>query len=254
MGQILIAIFLLDVHTSSTDTAALSGIAAISGTCALTDDGNVKCWGWGDSGLLGNGGTTNSNTPVDVCQRAKTGVETTCPTLADISSISSGTYHHCALTDSGTLKCWGRGSEGRLGNGATTQVNSIPVNVRTSSTNSDDLSGVFQISLGSGHSCAVMDDSSIKCWGRGIVGQLGNGATTTQSSPVDVHTSADNSDALSDIASLGIGGNHSCVITNDATVKCWGGGSNGQLGNGATDNSSTPVDVLGGRKWTVVAP
>ena len=241
----------VDVHTSSTDTAALSGIAAISGTCALTNDGNVKCWGWGDSGLLGNGGTTDSNTPVDVCQRAKTGVETTCPALADISSISSGGYHRCALTDSGPIKCWGRGSDGRLGNGATTATNSYPVNVRTSSGNSDDLSGVSQISLGNSHSCVVMDDSSIKCWGEGANGRLGNGATTDQSSPVDVHTSADNSDALSDIASVSGGGNYTCALTLDGTVKCWGEGNSGELGNGATTDSSTPVDVLGGRKWSV---
>ena len=244
----------VEVHTSSTDTDALSGIAAISGICALTDDGNVKCWGLGSYGRLGNGGTTNSNTPVDVCARAKTGVETTCPALADIAAIAATSSHRCALTDSGTLKCWGRGSSGRLGNGATTQANSIPVNVRTSSGNSDDLSGVESISLGGEHSCAVMDDSSIKCWGDGGNGRLGNGATTDQSSPVDVHTSADNSDALSDIANLSLGTPQTCAVTNDTTVKCWGDGNSGQLGNGATDSSSYPVDVLGARKWTLSAP
>ena len=138
----------VDVHTDSGNSDALSGIAAISGLCALTDSGNVKCWGAGDNGQLGNGGTTNSNTPVDVCARAKTGAETTCPALADIAAISTGEYHRCALTDSGTLKCWGDGSQGQLGNGATTATNSYPVDVRTSSSNSDDLSGVESISLG----------------------------------------------------------------------------------------------------------
>ena len=244
----------VDVHTDSGNSDALSGIAAIGGPCALTDDGNVKCWGWGNYGRLGNGGTSHSNTPVDVCQRAKTGAETTCPALADIAAISAGQYHRCALTDSGTLKCWGRGSDGRLGNGATTTTNSIPVNVRTSSGNSDDLSGVEKIALGVEHSCALMNDSSVKCWGEGGEGRLGNGATTDQSSPVDVHTSSDNSDALSDIASVSGGGEHTCALTLDSTVKCWGKGDHGRLGNGATDDSSYPVDVLGGRKWTVVAP
>ena len=55
-------------------------------------------------------------------------------------------------------------------------------------------------------------------------GRLGNGATTSQTSPVDVHTSSDNSDALSDIAGLSGGGYHTCAITNDGTVKCWGNG------------------------------
>ena len=95
--------------------------------------------------------------------------------------------------------------------------------------------------------------ASVKCWGRGINGRLGNGAVNQKTALIDVHTSADNSNALSDIASLGIGGSHSCVITNDGTVKCWGEGNNGQLGNGATTDSSYPVDVLrvaeNGQSW-----
>ena len=99
-----------------------------------------------------------------------------------------------------------------------------------------------------------MSDSSVKCWGQGNNGKLGNGATTDQSPPVDVHTSADNSDALSDMASLSLGTSQTCAVTNDATVKCWGQGNYGQLGNGGTTDSSYPVDVVGVRKWTLSAP
>ena len=79
------------------------------------------------------------------------------------------------------------------------------------------------------HSLRCLDkgDSSVKCWGNGgNDGRLGNGATTTQSSPVDVHTSSDNSDTLSDIAASVSAGRcqHNCALTLDSTVKCWGDG------------------------------
>ena len=78
-----------------------------------------------------------------------------------------GIYHHCALTDSGTpLKCWGRGSKGRLGNGERTLGKFNPSQCSAQAlANSDNLSGVSQIFLGNHHTCALMDDSSVKCWG-----------------------------------------------------------------------------------------
>ena len=245
----------VDVHTDSGDTNALSGIEAISGTCALTDSGNVKCWGYGDSGALGNGGTSHSNTPVTVCERAKTDVETTCPALANIVAISAemNSGHRCALNDSGALKCWGSGNEGQLGNGATTSTNSYPVDVRTSSSNSDAIEGIEKVSVGHEYTCAVTDSGTVKCWGGGDNGRLGNGGTSRKTSPVDVVIDS-GGDLLNDIASMGAGNQHICAVTLDGTVKCWGKGNNGRLGHGATDDSSYPVDVIGGRKWTVVAP
>ena len=126
---------------------------------------------------MGNGGTSNSNTPVDVCARAKTGVETTCPALANIVAISAEAVsnHRCALNDSGSLKCWGDGTYGQLGNGATTTANSYPVDVRTSSSNSDAIGGVEKVSVGYWHTCASLILEPLNAGEREIVDNLAMG-------------------------------------------------------------------------------
>ena len=230
----------VDVHTSSEDHNPLGGITSISSggwhTCALTTDRNVKCWGAG-SGRLGNGATGNALTPVDV----HTSSEDHNP-LGGITSISSGGWHTCALTTDGNVKCWGYGSYGRLGNGATGNT-LTPVDVRTSAEDASPLSGIDAISAGHSYTCALTTDGNVKCWGYGKAGRLGNGDNTGYVlTPVDVHTSSEDPSPLSGIAAISVSPSHTCALTTDGNVKCWGSGD-GRLGNGATDNTLTPVDV-----------
>ena len=233
----------VDVHTSSEDPNPLSGITAINSgdwhTCALTTDRNVKCWGGaGGSGRLGNGATGDALTPVDV----HTSTEDSSP-LSGIAAISSGGWHTCALTTDGNVKCWGYGFNGRLGNGATGHT-LTPVDVHTNSEDASPLSGIDAISAGHSHTCALTTDGNVKCWGSGGSGKLGNGATGSKSTPVDVHTSSEDPNPLSSIAAISVNAYHTCALTTDGNVKCWGSGSIGQLGNGDTDiSASTPVDV-----------
>jgi alpha-tubulin suppressor-like RCC1 family protein len=208
-----------------TKTYSDSSTAAVSAgglhTCALTTVGGVKCWGTNDFGQLGDGTFTSRTTPVDV------------PGLASgVAAVSAGYFHTCALTTAGGVKCWGANASGQLGDG-TIYDRRTPVGVSGLS------SGVAAISLGLDHTCALTTVGGLKCWGYNDSGQLGDGTNTHRAAPVDV------SGLTSGVAGVSAGGFHTCALTMAGGVKCWGYNFYGQLGDGATTNRATPVDVSG---------
>jgi len=191
-------------------------------TCALTSGGGVKCWGYNYQGQLGDGTTTSRATAVDV------------PGLnSGVASISAGSFHTCALTTGGGVKCWGYNFFGQLGLGAVTQSNTV-VDVPGLS------SGVASISAGGYHTCALMVGGGVKCWGQGLYGQLGDGAGAQSATPVDV------SGLASGVASISAGGIHTCAVTLAGAVKCWGYNAWGEIGDGTSGTDRfTPVAVSG---------
>ena len=110
---------------------------------------------------------------------------------------------------------------------------------RTDSASANPLTNVASVEAGAGHACAVTTAGAIKCWGLNVAGALGDGTTTTRLIPVDVVGLG------SDVASVSAGNAHSCAVTIDGGVKCWGYNIHGQIGDGTTTNSSVPVDVVG---------
>ena len=149
-----------------------------------------------------------------------------------VVAIAAGWYHNCALTAAGGLKCWGYGAQGQLGNGSTaTQPTPVDVTGLTS--------GVAAVAAGAFHTCALTTAGGMKCWGRGDLGQLGDGTTFFRQVPVDV------SGLASGVSSIALGWDHSCAITTAGGLKCWGYNSNGQLGDGTNADKSSPVDVAG---------
>ncbi|MGA9519827.1 MAG: hypothetical protein WBV82_00100 [Myxococcaceae bacterium] len=253
-----------------------SGVVSVSAgaqfTCALTSAGGVKCWGYNDAGRLGDGSTTNRREPVDVVglstgvRQLITGWAHACALTAaggvkcwgqnldgelgdgtevsrfepvDVIGLTSGVVqvtargtHTCALSVGGGVKCWGANAVGQVGDG-TRDERTAPVDVNGLS------SGVEQISAGTVHTCALLSEGGVKCWGHNTFGQLGNGANTNSLVPVDAVN------LPTEIAQLALGGHHTCVLTAAGGAKCWGFNHSGQLGDGSTTDRSQPVDVSG---------
>jgi alpha-tubulin suppressor-like RCC1 family protein len=202
-----------------------SGIARISAggshTCVVTTAEAALCWGLIVSGQLGDGTKESTSTPVDVSGLS-----------SEVRSISAGGDHTCAVTTAGSAWCWGYNHDGPLGDG-TTEDRVTPVAV-------DGLtSGVVAISAGDRHTCALMSDRSVRCWGARDHGQLGDGRISLypRSTPVRV-------EGLSrGVTSLSAGREHTCVVTTAGAAKCWGRGDWGQLGDWHMQDRPRPVSV-----------
>jgi alpha-tubulin suppressor-like RCC1 family protein len=201
------------------------GVVAISAgqyhTCAVIAGGGVKCWGDNTYGELGDGTTTNSATPVDV-------VGLTNPAV----TVAVGQYFTCALTELGGVQCWGDNSSGQLGDGMNTERHS-PGEV------SGLTMGVGAITASANHVCALLEWGSVECWGENSAGPLGDGTFTNRNAPVPVVGLSEGVQAVS------TGYGHTCALTGEGGVKCWGWNPFGELGNGTFTSSNTPVEVVG---------
>ncbi|MGC9079806.1 MAG: RCC1 domain-containing protein [Nanopusillaceae archaeon] len=137
-------------------------------TCAVLSDGTVKCWGDNYYGQLGDGTDVTRYTPVTV------------QGISNAVAIAAGYSHTCALLSDGTVKCWGDNEGGQLGdNGKAFSFSYTPVTVQ-------NLSNVVAIAAGWDHTCAVLSDGTVKCWGDNEGGQLGDGTNITRYTPVTV--------------------------------------------------------------------
>jgi prepilin-type N-terminal cleavage/methylation domain-containing protein len=215
-------------------TGALSGktmasvYASGNNSCALSIDGLAYCWGYNAQGMLGNGTTTNTNTPVAVTTSGVLSGKT-------ISSLALGGLDTCALA-SGQVYCWGYNGFGEVGDSTTIQrTTAVAVNT------SGALSGKTVVAIGGGSfsNCAATSDGNAYCWGDNANGRLGNNSTTDAYSPVAV----DKTGVLSGKSvTQVIAGATACAIASGAAY-CWGAGTAGQLGNNSSADSWVPVAV-----------
>ncbi|MEZ4867554.1 MAG: C13 family peptidase [Caldilineaceae bacterium] len=209
-------------YSTSLGSQEISGVSQITAghyfACALFSSGGVKCWGFGEYGKLGNGSTQGSSMPVDV-----TGL------TSNVRMITAGTDHACAALTDRSVKCWGRNNYGQLGDGlATDQYMPVEVaNLRST---------VSSIRTGRSHTCALLDDGGVQCWGENAAGQLGNGMIMRSNTPVDV------SGLNTGVIAIDVGGDHACALLNNETVKCWGDNRSGQIGPGQ-DYYTTPITI-----------
>ena len=188
-----------------------SVIAEVSGggrhTCARKQDGTVWCWG----------GFGVSPVPMPVTglgNRAR--------------QLSAGGAHTCAVLEDATLWCWGSNSDGQLGDG--TGIDSgVPVQVAALGAN------VASVGAGAFHTCAVLKDGTLWCWGLNEDRQLGDGTHTSRLSPVAI--------ALTGVDEVAPGSGQTCAVLKDGTLWCWGRNDDGQLGLGNRMLTPLPAQV-----------
>jgi alpha-tubulin suppressor-like RCC1 family protein len=135
--------------------------------------------------------------------------------------------------------CWGYGGYGQLGNGKSGNeyISGKPVAV-------SDITSAKSVVAGENHTCALLSEGTISCWGSNSYGQLGNGKTDDSAVPVTVTDSSGS--PVKEVATLVAGTSSTCAALTDGTALCWGNNASGQLGNGKTDNSPNPVKAAFG--------
>ena len=192
-------------------------------TCAIREDLTLWCWGMNNYGQLGHGTTSQGTMPAVV----------QLPSGITPLAVTVGGNHACALDDAGAVYCWGYNNEGQLGLGNTTQSDS-PIQVTLPAS-----TRALAISAGEAHTCAILDDQSITCWGRNTYGQVGDGTTDNRQQPTSVILSGQNDPVM--IAS---GFQSTCALFDDGSLQCWGRNAYGELGIGSTVDSASPQSVL----------
>jgi alpha-tubulin suppressor-like RCC1 family protein len=206
-------------------------------TCALLDTGAVRCWGRNSSGELGYGHQRNIGD--DETPASAGDVQIGGPVIRLALQGSSA----CALLDTGALRCWGYALDGQLGYGNITQIgdNEVPA-----SAGDVPLGGsAMEVAVGGAHTCAILDTGAVRCWGSSQFGQLGYANTDTIG---DNETPASAGNVLLGGAALRIalGGSFSCALLDTGGVRCWGYGSDYQLGYGSFRNigdDETPASI-----------
>jgi len=217
-------------NTAGSIYSASTLSASFHFTCALLDDNTMKCWGRNtDFGFLGTGDYINRYTPATT-QLGDNGGDSTA------NGVSSYGHHTCAIMINGSTKCWGEDWNGQVGHGVNWGWHDTPYPTTWPAGRT-----ATQISMGGHHSCAIMDDLSLWCWGDNSYGQIGNGGSNGAS---DVTTPEEiNLPGGRGAISITAGWHHTCAILDDNSGWCWGENDAGQLGDGTNVSKNLPTEV-----------
>jgi len=209
----------------------------IDGSCAILDDRSLKCWGYNETGALGQGDFHDRGDKPGEMGDALLPVDLGSGRVAVAVSVSAGSSAVCAILDDASLKCWGSNSNGLLGLGDEVYRGVAPGQMGDALPRVDLGSGrtVRNVSVGSLRACAILDDASVKCWGYNTLGLLGLGDTKHRGDDMGEMGNALAAVSLGS-GSLGaqvsVGSFHTCARFQSGAVKCWGDGAFGELGLG----------------------
>lgn len=205
-------------------SSATAVAAGYGHTCALISDGSVRCWGDNSEGQLGHFTSISPSAPVAV------------DSVSSVKQVVANDVRSCTMSGTGNIvQCWGHNQWGEVGNGNTTEQDTpVPV------VNLPSSPSVLSVATGAGHTCTLMSDGTLRCWGDNQFGELATTTATPVTTPV---TPVGLNGAVSAVSA---GGGHTCaVLSADHSVQCWGRNQRGQLGNGTTTDSTAPLFVTG---------
>ncbi len=204
--------------------------------CALRYDNTVWCSGQNESAQRGSPGSED-RVAIPVQVKGADGQP-----FGDVVSLGSGRNHSCAVRRDGTVWCWGRNSQGQLGDGAAPSPMS-PVPTQVIDKNNLTLKDAVAVRAGYCHGCALRADKTVTCWGCGSNGELGDGALQgrPKASPVLTEPLGPR---FADVAEISAGHEHTCLRTTAGAVWCWGHNQYGQIGNGTVISVVVPTKVL----------
>jgi alpha-tubulin suppressor-like RCC1 family protein len=228
--------------------SAVEVVAGFDHTCALLDDGTVKCWGDNQFGQLGLGDTwPRGGSPGEMGDALP---EVQLGSTNTVLTLRAGGVHTCALFSGGKVKCWGQNFEGQLGLGDDQNRGEHPDEMGDALPFVDLGSGrtVKWLARGLSHdTCALLDDSSVKCWGQNFQGILGLGSGSNRGADPNQM-----GDALPPL-DLGLGYalqvvtglDQTCAILSDRSTRCWGSNADGALGLGRYDELGDEPGEMG---------
>ena len=215
--------------------------------CALSTTGQVKCWGNNDDGQLGLGDTNARGRDPGEMGAALPFVDL--GTGETVSKVLAAGARTCALLGSGKLKCWGENLTGELGLGDTLNRGTLPGQMGDALPAVEVGTGhsVVDFALGASHTCVVLDDAAVKCWGLNLQGQLGApGVGVRGGSPSDMGDNLPVTELDGATQRIAAGGFHTCVKLEGAgAIKCWGGNATGELGLGDAQNRGDDPTEMG---------
>ncbi|MBI5383046.1 MAG: hypothetical protein HZA90_00010 [Verrucomicrobia bacterium] len=202
---------------------AISVSVGRSHSCMVIGDGTVRCWGREDHSAV------SSSMPVVV------------EGLSTAELVVAGGIHTCVLLEDGSAACWGGNYSGELGRGGVDYALPVPAPVK-------GIAGVVGLMASKrvrincsweacgGHSCAILEDGTLHCWGNNWDGQIGLADVQFKSTPTEVP-------GVVGVKDVSGGDSHTCAVVDEETstgVKCWGRGSYGQLGDGTKVEKKLP--------------
>lgn len=214
----------------SGDPAAWAQLAAGGHhTCGIDIESGLWCWGDNEKGALGTGGGERALTPQSLVTPAVTWRE-----------VALGQRYTCAVDWNGDLWCWGENADGALGLDSLIEEQPTPAQVAPGMS-------FTSVAAGGRHTCAIASTGDLYCWGRNADGELGLGDA---GGPVRAPALVDTPERFETLA---LGAQHSCGVTRDGALYCWGENDLGQLGLGDLEDRDQPTRVGTAADWTAVA-